>query len=538
MKPLPQSTPFNQQNAYGRSDDKYLIGSPKIAAVYGGVAASVRITVPYINTTIPSREGDDPLWSPSLQTLLNQPPARLPQYLILGGILFCCTFGSWSWFGTIEEIGKARGQLVPKGETYKIESVELGKVANVLVQEGEVVKAGQVLVELDTELAQREVDRLEQMLASSRIELGQKQVLLERVRLGAKSDAAMAAAEILAQRSAISAARQKADTIRQLLTQMHLEAAASRIRTIKLKSLSGFWQERLTQLESEVEIHQNRLDRLRPLEQEGAISQEFIFQAEQALRDSQQQITQGKLQELTGVQEQLFQAEQKVRDIKARITQSQGELSSVLKEVERLQVELTQKQATERKIQLESEQKIQQLELEITQLEAKIAETENLLVTAQAKLKQNFLKAPVDGLITSLDLQNIGEVVQPSQTIAEIAPQGQPLIISAVLPNQEAGFIKEDMPVQVKFDAYPYQDYGVISGKVISISADAESDEQLGTVYRVQVSLERDYITHEQQKIDFKYGQTVTAEIIIRNRRIADILLEPIRKLKEDGINL
>ena len=106
------------------------------------------------------------------------------------------------------------------------------------------------------------------------------------------------------------------------------------------------------------------------------------------------------------------------------------------------------------------------------------------------------------------------------------------------MPNREAGFVEEGMPVQIKLDAYPYQDYGIISGKVISISADAEPHEQLGQVYRVNVELERDYISSNQQTIEFKAGQTATAEIVIRQRRIADILLDPVRKLQKDGIDL
>jgi HlyD family secretion protein len=106
------------------------------------------------------------------------------------------------------------------------------------------------------------------------------------------------------------------------------------------------------------------------------------------------------------------------------------------------------------------------------------------------------------------------------------------------LPNQEAGFIKLGMPVQVKLDAFPYQDFGVVSGKVTSISPDAKTDERLGPVYRVEVALDRNYVAANQQTIPFKAGQTATADIIIRRRRIVDVLLEPFRQLQKGGINL
>jgi HlyD family secretion protein len=92
--------------------------------------------------------------------------------------------------------------------------------------------------------------------------------------------------------------------------------------------------------------------------------------------------------------------------------------------------------------------------------------------------------------------------------------------------------------VQVKLDAYPYQDYGIIPGRVNFISADSKSDQQLGEVYQLEIILKQDYVTKNQQQIKFKAGQTATADIIIRRRRILDVVLDPIRQLKHDGIKM
>ena len=135
------------------------------------------------------------------------------------------------------------------------------------------------------------------------------------------------------------------------------------------------------------------------------------------------------------------------------------------------------------------------------QLEAEIANTQNLLNQARTQLVQKFLYAPVEGIVSSLNLSNTGEVVQQGQTIAEIAPKTAPLVLTASLPNGEAGFIKQGMPVQVKLDAYPYQDYGIVSGKVKSISPDTKKDDQLGSVYKVEVALDRNYVTANGQTI-------------------------------------
>ena len=477
-------------------------------------------------------------WSPALNQLLEEPPAKFPQRVTLGAMVFCLAFGAWAWFGKIDEVSKAQGKLIPQGETYKVEPVELGKVKYIAVQEGEEVKAGQTLIELDTELAKQEVARLEQMLLAYQTELRQKQALQDKLILEAKTTEDITKAETSAQRASILLAKEKADTFSELLAQQQLEVKAYFNRQASLKPLSTLEQERLNQLNTEKRFRQEHLNRLIPLGQQGAVSQEYIFQAEQSLREAERQITQSQLQEITNTREQIFQSNQAMRELQARITNNQGELASMLREVERLKAELIKKQADGKRIQLETQQKIKQLEFELAQIESKIVDTQNLLSGARAKLKQKSLKAPVDGIVLSLNIDNSGKVVQAGETVIEIAPDEAPLILAASLPNKEAGFVKPGMTVQVKMDAYPYQYYGLIPGRVAHISADAKSNPELGEVYEVEVALEKDYITDDRQKIEFKAGQTATADIMIRRRRILDVWLEPIKKLQHDGIEM
>ncbi|MDJ0599951.1 MAG: HlyD family efflux transporter periplasmic adaptor subunit [Crocosphaera sp.] len=511
--------------------------------IYGGVSSNaVELPKTAYQPTVPSHtpQFKEPAhhWSCSVQTLLDQPPASLPQRFIVGGIVFCLAFGAWAWLGTLEEVGKAQGKLVPEGETYKIQPVELGKVTDIAVEEGQEVQAGQLLVGLDTELAQKEINRLQEMIRVSQMELGQKQTLQQRIKLEAETDAAIASAELQAQQATIAQTQEKITTVRQLLAHQRSEAAAYQLRKQQLQPLATIAQQRLDQLQAEKVAHQERLDRLKPLQEEGAISQEYLYEAEQTLRQTEQRLTSSRLQEVTQANEQIFQANQALRDLRSQMTQNQGELLLAQATVQQSQAELTQKKAQAQRKQLEAMQKLQRLEVEITQLRGKIAENENLLMAAQSKLQYKYLKAPISGTILSLDLKNTGEVIEAGQTVAEIAPDHVPLVVSAVLPDEEAGFVNVGMPAQVKLDAYPYQDYGVITGKVTEISADAESDEKLGEIYRVEIELERDHILKNQEMIPFKPGQTVTADIIIRRRRIIDVLIDPIKQMQKDGLDL
>ena len=477
-------------------------------------------------------------WSAALQTMLDVPPANFPLRMMLGGIVFSLAFLGWAWFGKIEEIGHAQGQLVPQGEVYKIHPVELGKVANIAVKEGDRVYAGQVLLELDTQLARSEVERLEQMLAANQIEYNQKQVLLEKIRLEAKTRADIAAAETQTQEHAIAGSKEKISTLTKMLKQLQKDADADVSRQERLKPLVDKTKNLLGQMQIDIDAQQERLTRLKALVVEGAIAKEQVFQAEQTLRDRMRAVTQTELQEVTSTKEQIFQAQQSLRDRQRSITQTQGEIEQAKAEGDRLQVGLVQKRSEAHRIHLSSQQQIQQLEVELTQLKAKMTEMENLRESANAKLKQRFIYAPIDGAVSSLKVQHQGEVVQPGQIVAEIAPENSSLVLLAKLPDREAGFVKVGMPVQVKLDSYPYQDYGIISGNVLSISPDSQPDQQLGIIYKVQVNLERNYVTANNQEIKFKSGQTATADIIIRSRRILDVFLDPIKKLQKGTLDL
>lgn len=470
--------------------------------------------------------------------MLDQPPATLPQKLMVGGFVFCLVFGAWATFGQIDEVGRAQGRLVPEGEVYKINPIELGKIANIPVKEGQSVKAGQVLAELDTELAKGEVERVEQLLSAERVELAQKAALLDKMRLEAETREKIAKAEAQAQQAAIAQAYAKAATLREQLSQLQRSQTASQDRVKRLTPLTAKAQELLAQQQADVAALTARLERLKSLLEEGAISKELVFQAEHSLRASQRAITQTQIDEDTNTKEQVFQAQQSLRDRTSAIAQSQGELKQTFAQIDQLQAGLTQKQAEGRRTQIETQQKLQQLKLELTDLKAQIADKQNLLASAKAKLKQKFLYAPIDGIVSSLNVHNSGEVVEPGQTIAEIAPQGSPLILQASLPNHEAGFVKPNMPVQVKIDAYPYQDYGIVTGKISKISPDTKPHEKLGAVYQVRVALDRNYVRDNNRTIEFKVGQTATAEIVIRRRRIADFLLDPFQQLQKGGIKL
>lgn len=420
-------------------------------------------------------------WSPAVQSMLDHPPAQLPYRLLAGGMIFCVAFGLWAYFGTVEEVSSARGQLVPQGEVYKVMPIQQGKVSDLLVKEGDLVRAGQVILKLDDQLDRNEIDRLEQTLIAAEDKLSQTQALVGQTHLEIQTRQAGFEADTLAHIAAMERVRTNADTT-QLLTR---------------------------QIQAEIVAHEERVQRLDSLKENGAISKEYLFDAEQSLLSRQQ-----------------------------AMTQHQGDFQQQLSEIKRLDAEKIQKQAEGQRHVLEAQQRLQQLEVEMTQLNANIIETETRLQGAYTKLEHTTLAAPVDGTVLALNIANPDEVVQVGQPIAEVAPEGVPLVLSARVANRDAGFIQQGMTARIKFDAYPFQDYGVVEGTVVNIAPGTVKDEILGDVYELEIALLTTHVNTEKGTKQFKPGQTATVDISVRQRRIIDILIDPFKQLQKGGLNL
>jgi hemolysin D len=427
--------------------------------------------------TAPPKSASDQSWSAALETVLNQPASALPAQITLVGLAFTGVMGAWAWYGRMDEVASAQGKLIPKGRTAAVQPIEMGKVASIAVKEGDVVKKGQVLMEMDTALADREVERLQSLLQSQQMEWNQSEAMMRQLRMQGENRVVIAQSQISTHQVAIRQLAQNTQNQAILIAQLREDAQAQR----------------------------GRFDRLQPLAEVGAISREQVFGIEQQLRERMRSLT-----------------------------DSQGKLQSTQTEMQRLNVEMQEKVAAVRQAELSINRELQEMQLRMTEIRSKMKETQILLAAAQTKRQQRFIYAPVQGTVLAMNVHQQGAVVQPGEMLAEIAPEGEPLILSTMLPSQQAGFVKVGMPVRVKLDAYPYQDFGIVDGKVLAISPNSQVSEKMGQVYRVDIALDRRAVKAYGKTVAFKPGQTASAEIVTRRRRIADVLLEPLQKLRGD----
>jgi hemolysin D len=420
-------------------------------------------------------------WSHGLQDVLDQPAPSLPFKLMLSGMLFFGLFGAWAWTSQVDDVAVARGKLIPQTEARKVQHGDAGKVIELMIKEGDRVKKGQVIIELDREPAQKEIDRLKTVLTANQTELLQTQGMLDRIKLQAKTKTKIAGTEVDSQRVSIDQNQLAIDNQRRIISQLR---------------------------ETEVD-RQDRLTRFDHLEKEGAISKEQVLAARDTLRETQRSMM-----------------------------EIQGTIDRNLSEIDRLKSGMTQKRAEVDQTSLDGQAQEQQLQIRTGELQAKINETNVLIAKAQGDLTRRYVRASETGEVLSLNVRQTGQVIQPGEVLAEIAPEGKPLILSTVLPARDAGFIKDNMPVKVKLDAFAYQDYGIVAGRVRSIAKDSKAMEQIGQTYRVDIEIDQQSIKAKGETFKFKPGQEGQAEIITRKRRMIEILFDPLRQMKSDNVNL
>jgi len=190
---------------------------------------------------------------------------------------------------------------------------------------------------------------------------------------------------------------------------------------------------------------------------------------------------------------------------------------------------------------LRIQEQINNLDTEIATLASEIAQSESQRQALQIQLSQRVLKANTDGTIFSLPIKRAGAVVQSGTRVAEIAPKGSRFILKAEMPTDQSQFLRAGMPIKVKFDAYPFQDYGIIGGKITKKSPTAiEKETPNGkiNVFELEIQLDRSCIQKGNQCIPLNPGDTATAEAIVRQRRVIDYILDPFKDLQKDGLKL
>lgn len=421
---------------------------------------------------------------PAAEEIVETPPSpfgRIVLWLITALLIVAI---AWSYFGKLDIVAPATGRVVPEGSIKTIQPAAPGVVTEIKVSEGQRVKKGQLLIQLDNSIAKSDVKTAEQALTVAKLE---RDIL-------AKTIAGEDVAEI------VNAADIPDNVKKHLIALAESKVSSSEVQQQLLSSGISSAQQQVESQRQNKRTTEENIRKLRVREQE--LKKEL---------ESSNPFNEASIRsELRSVQQQIASLEASLATHDQQIAQAQ---TGVNEASNRLNAYNAENKATTYS--------------DIVDGDKSITELENTLAKAKQTVEQLSIKAPVDGTILSLATKTVGGVVNAAQPVVEIVPEGTPLVVDATVQNKDIGFIRVGQPVVIKVDTYSFQRYGYLKGTVKSISPDAINDEKQGLVYRMKVVIDSDK-TSKDNIINVEPGMSVTAEITTGDRRIIEFFLDPL----------
>jgi hemolysin D len=433
-------------------------------------------------------------------SILTVEPWRFTRALVYGMVGLVAAGLVWSFFGHADVLVTAGGTLVPASEVRRLYAPIDGELSNIYIAEGQPVKAGDVVARLYARGAiEAARNALEARLKLEDAERQWKEFPEQKAMLERRAAALREAAEVEGRQH-----------------QRRLAEGTSRLaqgqQAQQQEARTGVEDARRARDAAQVEA--DKYARLFALPGGGGVSQLQVDAKKNALQaaDNALRVAQARTAELAARQGQ-------------ESTQARSELETSGQQLATLRL---QSEAADREV-ANAEDK---LRLQV--------QTARLVADAAARIrfenidKENFLRivAPVDGVITEVTSTQPGDKIQANAPLGGIAPRNARPILKIEIPENDRGFLREGLPVQMKFNAFPYQRYGLLRGTLQYISpATKPSLANKQPVYEGRVTLEQLEVKVGETGYPLRYGMTAVAEIVVRERRLIDLALDPFRNI-------
>ncbi|MGB3460821.1 MAG: HlyD family type I secretion periplasmic adaptor subunit [Rhodanobacter lindaniclasticus] len=409
------------------------------------------------------------------------PAPRVSLWVIMG--LFS-TAMLWAWVGKLDVVAVAPGKTVTGSRTKVIQSTETAVVRRILVQDGQHVGQGDLLVELDATATSADSQKVQEALLSARLAALRAVAVAKAMETG-KPPAIVNDETLPPDR--FEATRQLA--LSQFAAFMARKQGLSAMVAQKQAELRTVVST-ITPLEQFLEISRTRVADYEKLQANGYVSKQEYLQ---------------RKQESINAERDLAAQQSRRAELRSAITGATEELSLTVTDTRRqLLDELRQ-----------AREQIQQFEPEL----AKATQRDALMA----------LRAPVAGTVQQLAVHTVGGVITPAQPLLSIVPDNEPLEVEATVFNKDIGFVRPGQRATIKVESFPYTRYGYIEGVVESVSHDAIQDEKLGLVYQARVKMATTVMEVNGVTVHLTSGMALTAEINTGKRRVIDYILDPLR---------
>ncbi|MBD6614461.1 HlyD family efflux transporter periplasmic adaptor subunit [Komarekiella sp. 'clone 1'] len=476
-------------------------------------------------------------WFYGTEELLDALPKAWTRSMLYLLISFAAIVLPWSMLSKVDETGNARGRMEPNGATQRLDSPVTSSVTTVNVKPGTTVKAGQVLVELESDLLRSELQQTQAKLEGLINRRSQLDLLKNQIVLTINIQEQQNQSQQLEKIAQVNQAQQNLDArksaylLQRIEKQALVEQARQNINSTQVAQKLA--NSRLSRDAAEVK-------RYRDLLKQGAIAQTKVVELEKTAEESLSSLEEAK----GNIKQAQLRLQEQFGNYQAIMSQAQSEIEQAKLRLQEQQSSYQSLVQSGKLAVLKNQEQLKDVQSQITSLQSEIAQTGSQIASIKFQLQQRVVRSPIDGTVFELPIQKPGSVVEPGQMLAQIAPTNTPLILKAQMPSEQSGFLKVGMPVKIKFDAYPFQDYGVVEGRVSWISpnskvqTNSQGNQSSVETYELDITLDNPNIQIGNRRIPLTAGQTANAEVIIRQRRVIDFILDPFKKLQKGGLEL
>ena len=422
-----------------------------------------------------------------LDSLTAAHPVQSFRPFVIGIIGALLLFLIWSFFAYLEEVSVAMGEVVPQGKVKVIQHLEGGIITEIHVQEGDLIRKGDELVQLDLGTGGVNKEELEVRLDA---------LLLNRARLTseANEEELILPPEIVEARPDMAAAARRSYFAR-------IRGLSSRLSVLN---------DKLRQKELAVEELEKKLDNTK---RNLALTHKRFNMSKSLLADK---LT-SKMDHL-----KLESEEQKLK----------GEMQTLMSSVPKAKAAMNE---TLSKIDEEKNAFKQESLEELGTVEQSIAQTLELLSKATDQGIRALIKSPIDGVVKNMTYNTIGGVVTAGEPIMEIVPIGENLVIEARLNPIDRGYVEENQDAVVKINTYDFVRYGSLDGKVIHVAPDSTTSQEGETYFRVIVQTDKTHLGDKEGLYEITPGMEATVDIHTGEKSVIEYLIKPVLKMKHEA---
>ena len=414
--------------------------------------------------------------------IMNLSPQRTFVLLLLASSI--CVL-SWAGFTKVDVIVRTEGQIIPAGKSQIVQHLEGGIIRKILVQEGQIVVAGQALMELSD--------------VQTRSNLGQEQSKLDALR-GREA---------------------------RLLAELSGHSTISFPKTLQdhnvIRVETAAWQARRAQLAEEVSV----------LQAQGAQKKSELTEIASKRQNLLEELDLAKKQHqvIEGLRRNNAASELEVLDTQSRIQRLKSQIAEATTAAPRLKAAQSE---AESRVNEATARFRAEASSALTQVREELEKSSHEIGTNVDRLDRNIVRTPVAGLINKLNINTIGAVVRPSEILLEITPSDQRIVIqSRANPNDRAN-LHRGLPARVRIGAYDYSTYGTFDGQVSEVSADTLSDEKGNRYYRVNIEVDvSTLMSRVRQPGILIPGMVASADITVGKRTILSYILSPLMKFRD-----